>query len=252
VAALRAAAHVRELGEVLVVAGHSLGEYSALVAAGALSFPDAVRLVRERGRLMKEAGRRRPGGMAAALGLPPESVTNACRKAQEETGTVVQVANHNSPGQTVISGERRGLERAVQLLKQEGARRIVPLAVSTAAHCSLMDSAAKGLREAVGRIEFREPSVPIVANVTARPLLRAEEIREELVRQLVSPVQWVESVQYMVEQGVKTFMEIGPKDTLNKLIKRISDTVDRTSLGDVSSIEAWRDGAVRPREFAGE
>jgi [acyl-carrier-protein] S-malonyltransferase len=244
VAALRAMAHARELGEVLVVAGHSLGEYSALVAAGTLSFSDAVELVRERGRLMKEAARRHPGGMAAILGLSTEAVTEACREAQEDTGTIVQVANHNSPGQTVISGELTGLERAVQLLKREGARRVVPLAISTAAHCPLMDSAAKGLREALDRIEFREARIPIIANVTGRPLIRAEEIREELVRQLVSPVQWVESVRYMIEQGTKTFVEVGPKDTLTKLIKRISDGVDRTSVGDASGVEAWSDGAI--------
>jgi len=232
------------LGEVLVVAGHSLGEYSALVAAGALSFSDAVALVRERGRLMQEAARQRPGGMAAILGLSTEVVTEACREAQEETGTIVQVANHNSPGQTVISGELTGLETAAQLLKQGGARRVVPLAVSTAAHCPLMDSAARGLREALDRIEFREAGIPIIANVTGRPLVRAEEIREELVKQMVSPVQWVESVRCMIEQGARTFVEIGPKDTLTNLIKRISDRVDRTSVGDAAGVEAWSEGAV--------
>jgi len=156
----------------------------------------------------------------------------------------VQVANHNSPGQTVISGELTGLERAVQLLKQEGARRVVPLAVSTAAHCPLMDSAAKGLREALGRIELHEARIPIIANVTGRPLVRAEEIREELIRQVVSPVQWVASVRCMIEQGAKTFVEIGPKDTLTKLFKRISDGVDRTSVGDTSGVEAWSEGAI--------
>jgi [acyl-carrier-protein] S-malonyltransferase len=244
VAALRAMAQARELRDVLVVAGHSLGEYTALVAAGSLSFADAVALVRERGRLMKEAGRQHPGGMAAILGLSTEAVSKTCREAQEETGTIVQVANHNSPGQTVISGEFTGLERAVQLLKQGGARRVVPLAVSIASHSPLMDSAAKGLREALDRTELREAKIPIIANVTGSPLVRVEEIREELVRQVVSPVQWVESVRCMIEQGARSFVEIGPKDTLTNLIKRISDGVDRASVGDASGVEAWRQGIV--------
>jgi [acyl-carrier-protein] S-malonyltransferase len=244
VAALRAMADVRPMGEVLAVAGHSLGEYTALVAAGALPFSDAVRLVRERGRLMKEAGQRHPGRMAAVLGLSAEPVTTACRQAAEETDTVVQVANHNSPGQIVISGDRRGIDRAVELLKEQGAKRVVPLAVSIASHCPLMESAAKGLREALDRVELLKSEVPVIGNVSAKPLVHAAEIREELVKQIVSPVQWVESVQHLIEEGVETFVEIGPKDTLSNLIKRISEAVGRINVGNVSQVESWREGAA--------
>jgi [acyl-carrier-protein] S-malonyltransferase len=244
VAALRAMSDARPMGEVLAVAGHSLGEYTALVAAGALPFSDAVRLVRERGRLMKEAGQRHPGGMAAVLGLSTEPVTTACRQAAKETDTVVQVANHNSPGQIVISGDRIGIDRAVELLKEQGAKRVVPLAVSIASHCPLMDYAAKWLSEAVERVELLKSEVPVVGNVSAQPLVHAAEIREELIKQLVSPVQWVESVQHLVEEGVETFVEIGPKDTLSKLIKRISGAVGRINVGNVSEVESWREGTV--------
>jgi [acyl-carrier-protein] S-malonyltransferase len=252
VAALRAMAETSSLDEVVAVAGHSLGEYTALVAAGALSFPDAVRLVRERGRLMKEAGLRHPGRMAAVLGLPTEPVTTACQQAREETDTVVQVANHNSPGQIVISGDSKGIDRAVEILKQQGAKRVVPLAVSIASHCPLMESAARGLREALDNVEFRDTEVLVVGNVSAKPLVHAEEIREELVKQVVSPVQWVESVQHLIEQGVETFVEIGPKDTLSKLIKRISGAVDRINVGDVSATESWRARAVSTGNGEGE
>lgn len=238
-AALRALKAMHHLGEIAFAAGHSLGEYTALVASGQISFADAVRLVRERGRLMKQAGEREPGGMAAVLGLAPEAGDEACEQAREETGTIVQVANHNSPGQIVISGEQKGLERATELAKQKGARRVVPLRVSIASHCSLMESAARGLREALARVVLREGSAPVVGNVTGKPLRSADEVREELVKQLVSPVLWVDSVRYMLDHGVTAFAEIGPKDVLSNLIKRIDRGSKRASVGDVASIEAW-------------
>jgi [acyl-carrier-protein] S-malonyltransferase len=235
--ALRAQHH---LGDAAFAAGHSLGEYSALAASGHMSFADGVRLVRERGRLMKKAGEDRPGGMAAILGLEAEVVDEACQQASEETGSIVQVANYNSPGQIVISGEQKGLEKALELARSKGARRVVSLAVSIAGHSPLMESAARDLRQAIESAVFQEAEVPVVANVTARPLRSTEEIQEELIKQLISPVQWVNSVRYMVNNGVKTFVEIGPKDVLSKLLKRIDPGAVGKSIGDLAGIEAWR------------
>jgi [acyl-carrier-protein] S-malonyltransferase len=220
------------------VAGHSLGEYSALVAAGAMDFAAGLQLVRERGRLMKEAGERSPGGMAAVLGLEAEVVDQVCRQARKETGGVIQVANYNSPGQIVISGDFRTRDVAIELAKAEGARRVVPLAVSIAAHSPLMECIADEFRQAVEAVESRRPAVPVVANVSAAPLENIEAIREELVQQLTSPVRWVESVQYMIGQGVTEFVEIGPKDVLKKLMRRIDKSVQATSVGDVAAVES--------------
>jgi len=233
---LRARHYVKE---VAFAAGHSLGEYSALVASGHISFADAVQLVRERGRLMKKAGENRPGGMVAVLGLEADVVDEACQQASEETGRIVQVANYNSPAQIVISGEQEGLEKAIESVVGKGARRVVPLAVSIASHCPLMESAAQGLHQAMASVAFQETRVPVVANVTAQPLRSTEEVREELVKQLVSPVQWVDSVHHMLNHGVETFVEIGPKDVLSKLIKRIDPGVERISVGDVAGVETW-------------
>ncbi len=234
--ALRARYHFEEIA---FVAGHSLGEYSALVAGDHISFPDGLRLVRERGRLMKKAGEQRPGGMVAILGLEAEVVDEACQQASEETGTVVQVANYNSPKQIVISGEREGLQKAMGLLGEKGARRMVPLAVSIASHSPLMESAAEGLHQTMESVVFQEAEAAVIANVTAKPLRNQEDIREELVKQLVSPVRWVDSVRYMLNHGVTTFVEIGPKDVLSSLIKRIDPGVERINVGDVAGIEAW-------------
>jgi len=219
-------------------AGHSLGEYSALAAAGAMDFAAGLQLVRERGRLMKEAGERSPGGMAAVLGLETEVVDQICRQAREETGGVIQVANYNSPGQIVISGDFRARDVAVELAKAEGARRVVPLAVSIAAHSPLMGCIVDEFRQAVEAVEFRRPTVPVVANVSAMPLESIEAIREELVRQLTSPVRWVESVRYMIGRGVTEFVEIGPKDVLTKLMRRIDKSVQATSVGGVTAVES--------------
>lgn len=234
--ALKVRHHVQEIA---FAAGHSLGEYSALVASDHISFADAVRLVRERGRLMKTAGENRPGGMVAVLGLEAEVVDEACQLAGEETGTVVQVANYNSPGQIVISGEQEGLEKAMKLVKYKGARRVVRLAVSIASHSPLMESAAQGLRQVMARLVFQETGLPVVANVTAEPLGSPEEVQEELVKQLVSPVEWIDSVRYMLNHGVTTFVEIGPGDVLTQLIKRIDPEVARINVGDVGGVEAW-------------
>jgi len=217
--------------EPLFCAGHSMGEYTALVAAGTLDFPSALRLVRERGRLMKLAGERAPGGMAAVLGLEREAVEEVCQRAREETEGIVQVANDNAPGQTVISGEQAALERAMALAQERGARRVVRLAVSIAAHSPLMACIVDEFRAAVGATSMEEAGIPIVANVTACPITAVADIRHELVAQLTSPVRWVESVQYMIAQGVDTFVEIGPKEVLSGLIKRIDRNVRRVNVG---------------------
>ncbi len=223
-----------------MVAGHSLGELTALAAAGAMDFADGLRLVRERGRLMKLAGQQSPGSMAAVLKMPDADVENACKEAADETGKAVQIANYNSPGQVVISGDKEALARAIELLRERGGRRIIPLAVSIAAHSPLMASVVEDYRAAVDSTPFRVPEVPVVANISARPLRSVSEIRDELAGQLTWPVRWTASVQWMIEQGVTRFMEIGPKDVLSKLVGRIDPSLEAKSLGDVASIEAMQ------------
>lgn len=221
-----------------MVAGHSLGELTALVAAGAMDFAGGLRLVRERGRLMKLAGERNPGGMAAILKMDDTDVEKACKQAAEETGKPVQIANYNSPGQVVISGDGDALARAMELLREQGGRRIIPLAVSIAAHSPLMAGVVQEYRAAVEATPIHMPSVPVVANISARPLLSVEEIRDELAGQLTWPVRWTASVQWMVGQGINRFVEIGPKDVLSKLVKRIDRGVEAVSVGDLSSVQA--------------
>ena len=220
-----------------MVAGHSLGELTALVAAGALDFADGLRLVRERGRLMKLAGDRSPGGMIAVLKMDDGDVENACKEAADQVGKAVQIANYNSPGQVVISGDQDALSRAVELLKERGGRRIIPLAVSIAAHSPLMASVVQEYRAAVDSTPLRMPGLPVVANISAHPLLSVDEIRDELAGQLTWPVRWTASVQWMVEQGVTRFIEVGPKDVLSKLVKRIDRSVETISIGDADSME---------------
>lgn len=207
------------------VAGHSMGEYSALVAAGALSFTDGLRLARERGRLMKKAGQENPGGMAAVLGLDQATVADVCRSAGD-----VQIANDNAPGQIVISGTSEGIDRATTLAQDAGAKRVIRLAVSIAAHSELMRSIVDEFTDAVRAAKIKEPQVPVVANVTARPLESVPAIEEELIQQLTHPVRWVESVRYMVEQGVDTVIEIGPGDVLTGLVRRIDRGVSRLNV----------------------
>lgn len=220
-----------------MVAGHSLGELTALVAAGAMEFADGLRLVRERGRLMKLAGGRNPGGMAAVLKMDDAQVEKACKQAAEQTGKAVQIANYNSPGQVVISGDQEALSQAIELLREWGARRITTLAVSIAAHSPLMATVVQEYRAAVDATPLQKPRVPVVANISARPLLSVDEIRDELAGQLTWPVRWTSSVQWMSEQGVTRFVEVGPKDVLSKLVNRINPTARALSVGDVASIE---------------
>jgi len=214
------------------VAGHSLGEYTALVAAQVLDFRTAVQLTRERGRLMQEAGERVPGGMAAIIGLDEVSVEQIC----EETGA--EIANLNSPGQTVVSGTKEALVRVMDLASAMGARRIMPLRVSGAFHSSLMQPAAEGMVQAISKLNFHEPSVPIVINTTGRPVTTAAAVREELLRQLCCPVRWERSVGFMVGAGVATFIEIGPGQVLSGLIKRIDREVQTLNAGDATSVRA--------------
>jgi [acyl-carrier-protein] S-malonyltransferase len=209
------------------VAGHSMGEFSALVASGALSFEDGLNLVRQRGRLMKEAGKRHPGGMAAVLGLERGPVEEACAAARERTGTYVGVANDNCPGQTVISGTTEALEQAVSIAKELGAKRAIRLQVSIAAHTPLMTEAAEAFRQYLDSTSLREPRIPIVANATAGPLTDPAAIRDALGQQLTSPVRWTESIEWMVAQGVDHFVEVGPKEVLTGLLRRIAPAVQR-------------------------
>jgi [acyl-carrier-protein] S-malonyltransferase len=219
-----------------MVAGHSMGELTALAAAGALDFAAGLRLVRERGRLMKLAGEQNPGGMAAVLKMDDAVVEKACREASDETGKAVQIANYNSPGQVVISGDRQALDRAMELLRAQGGRRIIPLAVSIAAHSPLMANVVREYRAAIEATPLHLPELPVVANISARPLLSIDEIRDELAGQLTWPVRWTASVQWMIEQGVSNFVEIGPKDVLNKLVKRIDPETEAVSISSAAEI----------------
>jgi [acyl-carrier-protein] S-malonyltransferase len=222
----------------IMVAGHSLGELTALVAAGVMDFGAGLSLVRERGRLMKLAGERNPGGMAAVLKMDDAEVEDACKEAASETGKAVQIANYNSPGQVVISGDAQALARAIELLRERGGRRIIRLAVSIAAHSPLMASVVQDYHAAVESTPMREPELQVVANISARPLLGVNEIRDELAGQLTWPVRWTASMQWMVDQGVTRFVEIGPGEVLSKLMRRIDPGVRAGSVGDVASMEA--------------
>lgn len=216
------------------VAGHSVGEYAALVASDALDLEDALELVRERGRLMHEEGTAIPSGMAAVLGLDDAIVQDVCAQATEETlaalgeqatthpglGRVV-VANINSPGQVVISGEQQALARAMELASARGAKRVVALAVSGAFHSPVMEPAAAGLARAVAVTPLRDATIPLISNISATPLTEADALRTELARQIVSPVQWVKTIEYLSAQGVGIFVEIGPGQVLAGLVKRI-------------------------------
>jgi|UniRef100_A0A7C2V3G4 [acyl-carrier-protein] S-malonyltransferase len=213
------------------VAGHSLGEYTALAVAGGVELFEAVRLAHLRGKYMQEAVPEGKGAMAAVLKLPPEKVEEACKLAQEVG--VVEPANYNSPEQTVISGEKEAVERASQIAKEMGGK-VIPLKVSVPSHCSLMKPAADTFRIKLAQTPIRNLNLPIVQNYTAKAHTMAPEIRENLYRQIFSPVRWYQSVLYMVEQGVDTFIEIGPKNVLSKLIQQ---TVPQVRVFNVEKVE---------------
>ncbi len=220
-----------------IVAGHSLGEYSALVANGALTFEEGLRLVGLRGRLMQEAGLRQPGTMAAIIGLAPESVEKICEQASE--AGVVVAANFNSPEQVVISGSVAGVHRAMELAKEAGAKRVVELVVSGAFHSPLMASATEDLQKALKEADIRRPYCPIVPNVTARPTTDPGEIRDNLIRQLTSPVRWVESIQAMLVEGCTEFVEVGPGKVLTGLLRRINRSATCKPIGSVGDLQKW-------------
>jgi [acyl-carrier-protein] S-malonyltransferase len=219
-------------------AGHSLGEYSAHVAAGSLAFPDALRLVRRRGELMHEAGNRRAGTMAAILGLDAGAVTGVCRQVTESGGGEVVAANLNSPKQVVISGEVEAVETAMAAAKEAGARRAVRLVVSGAFHSSLMAPAAEGLRAALAEVEIRDARFPVIANATARPVSTAEEIRQTLGDQLLSAVRWEESVGTLLAADVRVFVEIGSGTVLRGLVKTVDREATLAGVEDPKSLES--------------
>jgi len=235
VAALRAMEP--QLEGVACVAGHSLGEFAALVAADALPFDEGLALVQERARLMREAGERSPGGMVAVIGLGVEEVEGVCAQVREETGEYVGVANDNCPGQVVISGTETALSAAAEAAKAAGARRVIRLAVSIAPHSPLMAEAAEMFRRALAKAPFRPPKVPFVANGTARPVTDPDQIREVLGRQLTSPVHWTDSIRWMIDQGVRRFIEVGPGSVLTGLLRRIDRTVERLTTSQVLGLE---------------
>lgn len=227
VATLRAAGD--RLGAPAYAAGHSLGEFSAHVAAGTLSFGDALRTVRLRGELMFDAGLQRPGTMAAVLGLGDGEIAAVC--AEVDAGTC-QPANFNAEGQVVISGDLAGVEQGMALAKQAGAKRVVPLKVSGAFHSALMEPAAEGLRAHVEHVEFRDPSYPVVSNVTAAAVTSGAEARSLLVQQVTSPVRWSASIATMVAAGVDRFVEVGPGKVLSTLNRRNAQGLPSTWLGE--------------------
>ncbi|HAP39247.1 MAG: ACP S-malonyltransferase [Nitrospira sp.] len=220
----------------LVVAGHSLGEYSALYAAGGVSFHDAVALVQKRGRYMSEAVPPGTGLVAALLGLSAEVVKAACQEAASLG--VVAAANYNSPGQVVIAGDKAAVERAIAIAKSKGCKKAIPLPVSVPVHTPLMQGAANRLAAEFGRVVWHDLRVPLVNNAEAVALQRAEDIRTSLVRQLPSSVRWEESVQKMVELGVTTFVEIGPGTVLTGLVKRILPGAVTANVHDPKSLDA--------------
>lgn len=220
-------------------AGHSMGEYTALVAANSLDYADGLRLVRERGRLMAQAGTAAPGLMAAVLGLDETVVRTICAEAAAETGGVVQIANDNCPGQIVISGDRAGMEHAMAALQAAGAKRVLPLEVSIAAHSPLMTPAAAELRAAIEAVTFSEPVAPILGNTTTQPLTAASELAAELTAQLTGSVLWTGSMARAVDTGISIFAEIGPGNVLTGLMKRIHRDAERINVADPTGVEAF-------------
>ena len=219
-----------------VMAGHSLGEYSALVCAGVLDFQDAVKLVELRGKLMQQAVPEGTGAMYAIIGLDNDAIINACKQAEQ--GEVVSAVNFNSPGQVVIAGAKAAVERAAALCKEAGAKRALPLAVSVPSHCALMKPAADQLSVSLESITLKEAGVSVLNNVDVKNEIEADAIRNALVRQLYSPVRWTEIVEKMAQNGVKVLVEVGPGKVLNGLTKRIVDSLQAVSVNDVKSLDS--------------
>jgi [acyl-carrier-protein] S-malonyltransferase len=220
-----------------VVAGHSLGEYSAIVSVGGLTPAEAATIVRARGKFMQEAVPVGTGGMAALIGPSVEDARAICEEAAQ--GDVVSVANINAPGQIVIAGSKAGIERAIDVAKKRGVRRALPLPVSAPFHCELMKPAEERLRPILEAAELKDLWMSLVSNVDASPIGTAHAVRNALLRQVASPVRWVESVQKMIEMGVKRFVEIGPGNVLTGLIKRIDSSVELINVSDAESLERF-------------
>ena len=214
------------------VAGHSLGEYTALAAADVIDFATVVYLTRERGRLMYEAGVIRPGGMTAIIGFDEASLAEVCSL------TDTQIANINCPGQLVISGAKENLPKAADSAKDRGASRTIPLQVSGAFHTPLKQPAVDGMSEIIATLDLQDPVVPIIGNTSAQPLTTAEQVKAELITQLCNCVQWQRSVDYMMDDGVSTFIEIGPGKVLSGLIKRINKEASTLNIGDAEAIRS--------------
>ena len=219
-----------------LMAGHSLGEYSALVCAGAIDFQDAVKLVELRGKLMQQAVPEGTGAMYAIIGLDNDSIIKACQNAEQ--GEIVSAVNFNSPGQVVIAGAKAAVERAAVLCKEAGAKRALPLAVSVPSHCALMKPAADQLAVSLESIAVKSPSVAVINNVDVKTENDAQAIRHALVRQLYSPVRWTETVEKMATNGIEVLVEIGPNKVLNGLTKRIADNLQAVSVNDPASLSA--------------
>lgn len=215
----------------IYMAGHSLGEYSALVAAGGVEFEEAVKIVQQRAHFMQEQANKNPGGMLAILGLAPVEVERIC----QETG--VEMANLNCPGQIVISGDKRYLEKASQKALETGAKKIIPLAVSGPFHSSLMKPAEEKLKKVLEKTKIKDTSIPIIANVSARPVMRVDEIKQSLTSQMSHSVLWEESIIFMIKKGINTFIEIGPGKVLKGLIRRISPEVEVKNIENMADLE---------------
>ena len=222
-----------------VMAGHSLGEYSALVCSGALDFQDAVKLVELRGKLMQQAVPEGAGAMYAIIGLDNESIIDAC--AQAAQGEVVSAVNFNSPGQVVIAGSKAAVERAAAACQEAGAKRALPLSVSVPSHCALMKPAADQLAVALENITLKAPQTSVINNVDVKAASETDEIRTALVRQLYSPVRWTETVEKMAKEGVEVLVEIGPGKVLTGLTGRIVKTLSAGAVNDVKSLDAVKE-----------
>lgn len=218
-----------------MMAGHSLGEYSALVCAGVIDFAAAIKLVELRGQLMQEAVPAGTGAMYAIIGLDNDAIAKACEEAAQ--GQVVSPVNFNSPGQVVIAGNKEAVERAGVLCKEAGAKRALPLAVSVPSHCALMKPAADELAVALQEIEFKQPEIQVVNNVDVIAQTDANAIREALVRQLYNPVRWTETVELIAEKGITQLLEIGPGKVLTGLTKRISKEMNAAAVNDIASLD---------------
>jgi [acyl-carrier-protein] S-malonyltransferase len=222
-----------------MAAGHSLGELTAMVAVDALTFTDGLKLARERGRVMKEAGDRSPGAMAALLGLDVADVRELVGQAKDQTNGVLVVANDNCPGQVVISGDSETLDVALQLAEAMKVRRAVKLPISIAAHSPLMQAASNEFNQILAQTSFSEPAIPVYGNGGAAPLTSASAIREALGKQLTGPVRWTETMQNMIGAGMERFIELGSQDVLSGLLKRIDRSPERITLNSADSMAAF-------------